>query len=909
MDASRAGSYTRPVGGPRRARSDLPEGRVTLLFTDIEGSTQLLRALGDRYVGVQDRHRQLLRNVFDRHGGVEVDTQGDAFMVAFPSAGSGAAAAADAQRALASEPWPDGARVRVRIGLHTGEPDRGPEGYVGMDVHVAARICSAGHGGQIVTSRALRDLVGDDPASDITFRPLGSHRLKDVPAPVQLFQLIALDLPETFPPLRTLGGATLPALHHRLVGRRRDLTTTLALLSRPDVRLITITGPGGAGKSRLALEVAGLAAVERPVHLVGLAPISDPEVVPAAIARSLGVRETGSRPLVESIADALSGTRALLVLDNLEHLAPAALDVAALLDRTPDLDVLVTSRAPLRLAGEHVVPLRPLTVDDAATLFSELTAARGVVLREDSMSAVREICERLDGLPLAIELVAARLAVLPPEQLLRALDEGLTLHMEGPVDLPERQRTLHATIDWSYGLLTESQRELHKTLAVFMGGCTLQDGRDLAGSQPSFLADLEALVSGSLLRSDITDGGARLYMLETVREDALARLAAAGELEDLRRRHAEMFVELATAAEHELTGPDQRRWLDLLERELDNIRATLAWCLSSARVEDALRAVSGLGRFWRMHGHITEARRWLSRALMQADGVSAEVVANALWWSARQAAAQDDLNAEIPLLEDALALFRELGRTREAAFALGELGWIALQQGQTARAEELCDEALAIARSTGNAETISGQLNYLADIYSARGDHLRAIAAHEEALALRRALDDPHLVTNSTYNLGIAAWENGEIVRARSAFEDTHALARELGDVIHSAAADFMLAELDLAAGDVELAAGRILGCFATYTDLESERSRAECLVVLGGIACAKGDFEEAGRRFGAAQRLRGDSPLNRFEVPVLERWAPKLEERLGAQRAAELEAEGAQLGADVLISRVVTSA
>ncbi len=882
---------------------------MTLFFADVEGSTRLLRSLGDRYAPVLTRMRELVRETTSKRGGHEVDWAGDGVFLAFERARDAVAAAAELQRALADEPWAPEEALRLRIGIHTGEPDLEDEGYVGLDVHFAARVCGAAHGGQVLASRTTRDLVGDDPRAGISFQSLGSHRLKDVPSPEQLFQLLAPDLPETFPPLRSLGGATLPALHHRLVGRRKDLTATLSLLARPEVRLVTITGPGGAGKSRLALEAAALTAVQRPVHLVALAPVSDAELVPTAIARTLGVRESAGRPLTESIADALAGTSALLFLDNFEHLSVAAPAVAALLDRAPDLDVLTTSRVPLRLSGEHIVPLDPLTIYDASTLFAELAAARGVVLREDMLPAVREICRRLDGLPLAIELVAARLAVLPPAQLLKALEEGLTLEMEGPVDLPERQRTLRATINWSYALLSESQRQLHSTLAVFMGGCSLEDGRQLAGSQPGFLADLEALVAGSLLRSDISDGDARLYMLETVREDALARLAAAKRLEDLRRRHAEMFVELATAAEHELTGPDQRRWLDLLERELDNIRAALAWCLSSDRVEDALRAVSGLGRFWRMHGHIAEARRWLSRALTQADGVSAEVVANALWWSARQAAAQDDLKAGIPLLEEALALFRELGRPREAAFALGELGWIALQLGQTARAEELCDEALAIARSTGDAATISGQLNYLADIYSARGNHLHAIAAHEEALALRRTLDDPMLVTNSTYNLGIAAWENGEIARARSAFEATHELASELGDVIHTAAADFMLAELDLAAGDMELAEGRILGCFATYTELESDRSRAECLVVLGGVACAKDDFEEAGRRFGAARRLRGDLPLNRFEVPVLKRCGPELQERLGAQRVAELEAEGAQLGVDVLISRVVTKA
>ena len=906
MDASRADSYTRAVATPREPRTDLPHGTVTLLFTDIEGSTQLLRRLGSRYAEVQDTHRRLLRAEFTRYGGIEVDTQGDAFMVAFRSASEAASAGADAQRALAAQSWPEDIRVPVRMGLHTGEPERGPEGYVGIDVVRASRICAVAHGGQILVSQLTRDLLADAGFETVD---LGRHRLKDIPEQERLFQLVAEELPESFPPPRTLGGASLPALHHRLVGRQADLAHIQKLLSRPDVRLVTITGAGGAGKSRLALEAAASAALERPVHLVGLAPVSDPALVLVEIARTVGAREQTGRTLIEGIADALRGTRTLLFLDNLEHLTVAARDVSALLDLVPDLDVLTTSRAPLRLSGEHVLPLDPLSMENASTLFVELAAARGVVLRDDALPAVHEICRRLDGLPLAIELVAARLVVLPPKRVLQALDEGLALEMEGPIDLPERQRTLRATIAWSYGLLSRSQQDLHGALGVFAGGCTLDDARAVAQAGPGFFGDLEALVAWSLVRSDVADSDVRLSMLETVREDAVARSSEDGRLEELRRRHAERFVELALQAEPELAGPNQAQWLDRLEPELDNIRAALAWCLASERTEDALRAATALGRFWRMHGHVAEARDWLSRALVrgESDGAAAHVVANALWWSARLAAAQDDLKAEIPLLEEALALFRTLERPRETAFVLGELGWIALQQGEAERAEELCEEALAVARATGDAAAISGQLNYLADVYSARGDHLRALAAHEEALQLRWTLDDPMLVTNSTYNLGIAAWENGEVERARSAFEETSALAGDLGDVIHTAAADFMLAELDLSAGDIDEADRRIRGCLAVYTELENARSQAECLVVLAGVAAARGNTDDAARLFGAADRLRGDSPLNRFELPVVERYGSEIAAVLGAELFEALKSEGARTAPEALLAPVVT--
>ncbi len=897
-----------PAGEPPAAEGRaLPRGTVTLFFADVEGSTRLVYTLGgERYRAVRSRARAIIRASASGNRGSEVDWAGDGVFLAFEQARDAVAAAIGVQRALASEPWTPEEAVRMRIGIHTGEPDVGDEGYVGIDVHLAARICAAGHGGQVVLSRRTKDLV---PERDgVSFRPLGSHRLRDMDAPQPLFQLVAPGLEESFPPLNTLAGATLPALHHRLVGRARDLEELQSLVGDRNVRLVTITGPGGAGKSRLALEVAGAAAVERPVHLVGLAPISDPDLVPAAIARTLGVRESPDRPLIETLAESLAHTRSLLFLDNFEHVAPAARYLAELLHRTPGLGVLTTSRRPLRLIGEQVFPLKPLDVDEAATLFAELAAARGVVLSDDALPSVHAICRRLDGLPLAIELVAARLVVLPPARILQALDEGLGLDMEGPVDLPERQRTLRATIAWSYDLLTDSQRELLDALAVFAGGCSLEDAQTVARAGASFLADLEALVGWSLLRSDVSDGDVRLSMLETVRETAEERLAAAGELEDLKRRHAERFLALALQAEKELSGPDQAEWLERLEQELDNMRAALDWCLASRRVEDAVRAESALGRFWWMHGHVAEARSRLSQALAQSDGVAAEVLANGLWWSARLAARQDDLKAEIPLLEQALELFRELDRPREIAFAIGELGWIALQQGEHERAAELCEEALSVARATGDAEAISGQLNYLADIYSARGDHLAALAAHEEALALRRTLDDPLLVTNSTYNLGIAAWENGELERARTAFEETCALASELGDVIHRTGATFMLSELDLLEGDIAEAERRILRCLTVYTELQNDRSRAECLVVLGGVAVARGALEEAARFFGAADRLRGEARPNRFEIPVLERCLPDLEVELG-DRLTELRSEGRRLGPEGLVSAVVSGA
>jgi predicted ATPase/class 3 adenylate cyclase len=895
------------MAGSADSRKRLPSGTVTLLFADIEGSTRLLHTLGDRFASVRARMREHVRAAATSHGGHEVDWAGDGVFLAFPRARNAVAAATELQQALAREPWPTGSALRLRVGIHTGEPELGDEGYIGMDVVIAARICAAGHGDQVIVSRATRDLAGSEPVLGSSFRSLGRHRLRDVPNPEQLFQLVGPDLPDAFPPLRTLGGATLPALHHRLVGRGSDLSAINDLLSRPDVRLVTITGPGGAGKSRLALEVAGVAAVERPVQLVGLAPISDPDLVPAAIARVVGVRESPEHPLMDVVGDALSGTGTLLVLDNLEHLPTAAGHVGRLLDRAHDVTLLTTSRVPLRLSGEHVVPLGALPIDDAAELFAELAAARGVVLQEDALPSVREICRRLDGLPLAIELVAARLVVLPPAQILEALDEGLALEMEGPIDLPERQRTLRATIEWSYGLLTSRQRELHEALAVFAGGCTLADARVIAGSGPRFLADLESLVALSLLRSDVADGEVRLSMLETVRGHAVSRLELEGRFEDLRKRHAERFLELAAQAEEQLAGPRQSAWLARIEGELDNIRAALDWCLSSGRVEEALRATSALGRFWRAHGHVREARRWLAMGLALANDLPDDVRADALWTAARQATAQGDFDHAVPLLEEAAATFRRLGHSRQAAFALSELGWVVLERGETDEAEALCTDALALADESGDARARSGALRVLSDVFAARNDLRRAIELQEEALALRRALADPLLISDATYHLGVSFFRCGEVDKARQAFEESLALARGLGEASQQAAALFMLAELDLLAGELERAETQVRESLAVYTRVENDRDRAECLVVLAGIAVAKKSFDEAARLLGAADALRGDAPPDLYEKPVLERFQPELEAALGEERFARLRAEGARLGTETSIREVVS--
>jgi predicted ATPase/class 3 adenylate cyclase len=529
-----------------RGVGELPTGTVTFLFTDVEGSTRLLEDLGSSYVEALAEHRRVLRAACARQGGVEVDTQGDAFFVAFSDARAAARAAADAQAELAS------GLLRVRMGLHTGEPVVWAEGYAGMDVHRAARICAAAHGGQVVVSDRTAALL--DAA---VLRPLGAHRLKDLSAPQPLFQLGDGE----FPPLRTLHATNLPAQPGPLIGRERELEETIALLGER-ARLLTLTGAGGSGKTRLALQLAAEVAEGFPdgVFWVPLAGVTERELVLPTVAATIGAKD--------GLADYLEPKRLLLLLDNFEQVLGAASELGDLLERCPNVKLLVTSRAALRLSGEREYEVEPLPETDAVSLFAD--RARAVVPSFEPDESVPEICRRLDGLPLAIELAAARTRILPPAQLLARLGRRLPLLTGGSRDAPERQRTLRATIEWSYDLLSATEQELFRRLAVFAGSLTVEAAEKIAEAD---LDTLESLVERSLLRRWASG---RLGMLETIREFGLERLAESGEREATARAHLNYFLALAEAAQvkGESYTPEG---LDRLDSERDNFRAAMRW--------------------------------------------------------------------------------------------------------------------------------------------------------------------------------------------------------------------------------------------------------------------------------------------------------------------------------------------
>jgi predicted ATPase/class 3 adenylate cyclase len=786
--------------------AELPTGSVTLLFTDIEGSTRLLEQLGDGYLDVLGAHQRLLRAAFAESSGVEVNTEGDAFFVAFATARDAVAAAVRAQRALAGHAWPDGVGLRVRMGMHTGEPLLVGNDYAGLDVHRTARICAAGHGGQVLISQATRDLVEHRLPTGVTLRDLGEHRLRDLTRPQHLFQLVIAGLPAEFPPLRTLSThpTNLPAELTPLIGRASELAEASALLQRDTVRLVTFTGPGGIGKTRLAVHVAA-ALLERfreGVFVVELAAVRDPSLVVPTIAHTLGVRETADRPLFDGLVQRIGGQRLLLVLDNFEQVLAAAPAVVRLLRACRRVKVLVTSRAVLHASGEYEYPVPPLALPepevaldldallaaDAVALFVARAQAvnPGFGVTEADAPVLAEICRWLDGVPLAIELAAARSRLLSPRALLARLQErGLRLLTGGASDLPARQQTLRATIDWSYDILAHAEQRLLARLSVFAGGATLAAAEavcDLEGER-DLLAALDSLIDNSMVRVRTgPHGEPRMRMLETVREYARERLAERDEADELARRHADFYMALADRAEPKLSGPDQGEWLSRLDTELDNLRAAFTWSIARQEPDMSARLATALGLFWEMRGRANEGLQWLETVLGERELLSREALARALVAKARLLLRfEADHEQGRALLDQALPLVRELGDTAMLIRTLNNLGYAAIFAGDEQGSLAFHHEALLLARQHGDPATLALVLANFGSALLWFGDHARARTLLEESLVLRRGLGEPLALANTLNNLAMLALSEGEHERALPLLEECLALARRVG--------------------------------------------------------------------------------------------------------------------------------
>jgi predicted ATPase/class 3 adenylate cyclase/Tfp pilus assembly protein PilF len=984
----------------------LPTGIVTFLLTDIEGSTRLWELHPDAMGAVVARHDGLLTEAITRHGGVVIRTrgEGDSFFAVFDRATDAVAAAGDLQLALAAEPW--SIPIRVRVGINTGEAELREGDYYGTSINRCARLRAIGHGGQTLVGQATAELAQGELPAHFALRPLGAHRLKDLQRPELVYQLLHPELPAEFPPLNSLEARpnNLPQQVTSFVGREREMAEVKRLLE--GTRLLTLTGPGGTGKTRLAFQVGAdlIDPFEHGVFFVDLAPITNPGLVLSAVAQTLGVREREGRPLSETLREHLNGKKLLLLLDNFEQVIGAAPIVAELLLTCAGLKILVTSRAVLHVRGEQEFPVPPLAVPDEArwalgaghwvegapsapvdpsrsetentapgpplrggapqrparlTEFAAVqlfvdraSAARpSFAISPENAAAVGEICRRLDGLPLAIELAAARIKVLSPQAMLARLEQRLPLLTGGARDLPERHQTLRGAIAWSYDLLAEPHRQLYRRLSVFIGGFTLTAAEavcDLPNGGPPLdvLDGVGALVDNSMLRplGETKGGDLRFGMLETIREFGAEELRAADEEAELRARHRDWYLAFAEEADRALESRAQGEWRERFDEEHDNLRAALDGTVERNEAEIGLRLGGALWRFWAARGHHTEGRARLADLLALPGEASAMARARALNGAGMLAHWQGDYAAARALCEESLAIRRSLNDQQGIADTLNNLGSIVMEQGDADAARALYRESLEIRRQLGDRRGIAISLESLGDVALDDGNAEAARTLYQESLEIRRALDDPPAVADSLNCLGIVAYTRGDLSAARALYEESLEIRRQLGMKRGIAASLANLGIIAHARGEYEAARqlyeesrliqielgdrpglavsllhlgivamnqeqddqarGLFRESIALFRELKNTVGVAECLSELAAGAAARGQPEQAAQLWGAAEALRdsvaaGPGPAD----PAEEARHAAVRDTLGADRFAACWAAGHALSIDEAIA------
>jgi predicted ATPase/Tfp pilus assembly protein PilF len=829
-------------------------------------------------------HDEILRDATEQHGGYVFKTVGDAFCCAFLTAPDALEAALETQRKLLTSEWQETGPLRVRMALHTGAAQERDGDYFGPPLNRVARLISAAHGGQVLLSLATQELVRDQLPWGTTLRDLGEHRLKDLFRPERVFQLLAPELSVEFPPLRTLDvyRNNLPLQPTPLIGREKEVSEVCDVMRQEETRLLTLTGPGGTGKTRLALQAAADLLDDFPegTFFAPLATLTEAELLLPAVAETLGMRGTGDQPLVESLKDYLVERRMLLLLDNFEQVLGAAPAVTELLAAASGLKVLATSRAPLGLYGEHEFPVPPLTVPDlkrppplerltqyeAVGLFVERAQAikPDFKVTNESAPAVAEICVRLDGLPLAIELAAARIKMLPPKAMLQRLGSRLKLLTGGARDLPERQRTLRATIEWSHALLDEGEQVIFGRLAVFSGGRTLEAIEaicDAEGDLPVEAFDgISSLLDKSLLRQEEgPNGEPRFVMLETVHEFAREKLQESAEAEEIKRLHAQYFLTLAEEAYPELKGSHQLEWLERLEAEHDNMRAALSWALERKEAEVALRLGSALSYFWSMRGYQSEGRRWLEEALAIEGRVSPEMRAMALAGVGSLAFDQGELDRAKVACEEGLQLLAHEGREAASEAKLNLLVWlgfVAWQREEYGQAKQLFEEGLALSREMSDTWWLATFLLYLAIVPHYLGDYERATELTEESMDLYREQGDKHSLAHCLNNLAMMVYSQGDLGRAAQLTEEAVALFRELGNRVDVALVLCNLGWIALLQDDLGRAADLYRESLSLSWEIGLNPMVQSALEGLACVAGAKGEAERAARLWGAAQSL-----------------------------------------------------
>lgn len=903
-------------------------GTVTLLFIDIAGSTRMLSELGDAYGTLLRDYRELMTRAAEAEGGVLIDTAGDGLFYSFPSARGALTAALAAQRAFRDHEWASSTPLEARIGIHTGEPvSSGDASLVGLDVHRAARICAAGHGGQVLLSMTTHDLLHGQAPGEARLRDLGEHRLKDLPNPERVFQASAPDLPSEFPPLRSLDNwpNNLPRQLSTFVGRDAALTEAIRRLTATP--LLTLTGPGGVGKTRLALEVAAQSMDEFPdgAWVVELATLSDGALVAETVAATVRVKDQPGVPILISLAEQLESERVLLVFDDCEHILDAAAAVIdELLRACPQVRVLATSRQAFGLPGESLFPVPSMALPtapsasiedlgewEAVRLFVDRAQAvqPAFVLNERNATAVVQICRRLDGIPLAIELAAARVKALPPEQIAARLDDRFRLLTGGSRLALPRHRTLKAAMDWSFDLLNDAERGLLTRLAVFAGSFSLEaveavcsgDGVD----RVEILDLLTRLIDQSLVVVESGAGEARYRLLDTVQQYAMERLVVDDPAGTFRERHAAYMLEVAERfAPMLFAGPAAEGAVETMSRDHDNLRAALQWTdEASDSSATELQLAANLWRYWEIGGNLTEGRTWLGRALARTDGEVSEIRASALTGLGSLAAQQGDLAAALAAHEEALETQRQLGDPNAIAYAASNLANVCVERGDYARARALYEEAISILRPTPNTRGMAFGFLNLADVAAREGNADEARRLSDDGTSLFRAEGDLMGVALALGRGATFSLQQGDTADARARHEEALEIFDRFGDGRGVARSLMFL-------GDIAAVEGQIDEAKRLYrTSIEHRRDLGD----RGGLATAcdrlariiaTDQSEHAARLIGFAdsQREMIGASLPPADQAEREGLLSALEQRLGAASLASLRNTGRRLPLEVVI-------